>query len=103
MLCIFAQNIFFCYFSYSALRRGWNVEEFIFLSCSWIIYIDLAAERSTTQKLETGRMLLERQNKDLKAKLVELESAQRTKTKATIATLESKINNLEEQLEAEAK
>ncbi|XP_023708183.1 myosin heavy chain, non-muscle isoform X2 [Cryptotermes secundus] len=64
---------------------------------------DLAAERSTTQKLETGRMLLERQNKDLKAKLVELETAQRTKTKATIATLESKINNLEEQLEAEAK
>ncbi|PSN45224.1 Myosin-11 [Blattella germanica] len=64
---------------------------------------DLAAERSTTQKLETGRMLLERQNKELKAKLVELETAQRTKTKATIATLESKINNLEEQLEAEAK
>ncbi|GLG95327.1 Myosin heavy chain, non-muscle [Gryllus bimaculatus] len=29
---------------------------------------DLAAERSTTQKLETGRMLLERQNKELKAK-----------------------------------
>jgi myosin protein heavy chain len=65
--------------------------------------LDLAAERSTTQKLETGRMLLERQNKDLKAKLVELETAQRTKTKATIATLESKISNLEEQLEAEAK
>ncbi|XP_021938647.1 myosin heavy chain, non-muscle isoform X2 [Zootermopsis nevadensis] len=64
---------------------------------------DLAAERSATQKLETGRMLLERQNKELKAKLVELETAQRTKTKATIATLESKINNLEEQLEAEAK
>ncbi|XP_069684967.1 myosin heavy chain, non-muscle isoform X2 [Periplaneta americana] len=64
---------------------------------------DLAAERSTTQKLETGRMLLERQNKELKAKLVELETAQRTKTKATIAALESKINNLEEQLEAEAK
>jgi myosin protein heavy chain len=65
--------------------------------------LDLASERSTTQKLETGRMLLERQNKDLKAKLVELETAQRTKTKATIATLESKISNLEEQLEAEAK
>ncbi|KAK7870315.1 hypothetical protein R5R35_003705 [Gryllus longicercus] len=64
---------------------------------------DLAAERSTTQKLETGRMLLERQNKELKAKLVELETAQRTKTKATIASLESKINNLEEQLDVEAK
>lgn len=48
-------------------------------------------------------MLLERQNKELKAKLVELETAQRTKTKATIAALESKISNLEEQLDAEAK
>nr|CAD7265916.1 unnamed protein product [Timema shepardi] len=64
---------------------------------------DLAAERSTTQKLETGRMLLERQNKELKAKLTELETAQRTKTKATISALESKLANLEEQLEAEAK
>lgn len=48
-------------------------------------------------------MLLERQNKELKAKLSELETSQRTKTKATIATLESKISNLEEQLETEAK
>ena len=74
---------------------------FIYLLFSFVL--DLAAERSTTQKLESGRMLLERQNKELKAKLVELETAQRTKTKTTIATLESKINNLEEQLEAEAK
>ncbi|XP_046734841.1 myosin heavy chain, non-muscle isoform X1 [Diprion similis] len=64
---------------------------------------DLATERSTTQKLETHRMLLERQNKELKAKLAELETAQRTKTKATIQALESKINNLDEQLEAEGK
>ena len=48
-------------------------------------------------------MLLERQNKELKTKLAELETTQRTKTKAVIATLESKIVNLEEQLEAEAK
>lgn len=64
---------------------------------------DLASERSTTQKLESSRMILERQNKELKAKLTELETNQRTKTKATIATLESKINNVEEQLEAETK
>lgn len=48
-------------------------------------------------------MLLERQNKELKTKLVELETNQRTKTKAVIATLESKVLNLEEQLEAETK
>lgn len=48
-------------------------------------------------------MLLERQNKELKAKLSELETSQRSKSKATILSLEGKINNLEEQLEAEAK
>ncbi|XP_049817618.1 myosin heavy chain, non-muscle isoform X2 [Aethina tumida] len=64
---------------------------------------ELANERSASQKHESGRLLLERQNKELKAKLTELETAQRTKTKATIAALESKIANLEEQLEVEAK
>jgi hypothetical protein len=38
---------------------------------------------------------LERQNKEVKAKLVEMETAQRTKTKATTATLESKNNRLD--------
>lgn len=60
---------------------------------------ELANERSAGQKSESSRLLLERQNKELKAKLAELETAQRTKTKATIAALESKITNLEEQLE----
>lgn len=60
---------------------------------------DLSSERSASQKIESSRLLLERQNKELKAKLTELETAQRTKTKATIAALESKIANLEEQLE----
>uniref|UniRef100_A0A6P7G1J3 Myosin heavy chain, non-muscle isoform X2 n=1 Tax=Diabrotica virgifera virgifera TaxID=50390 RepID=A0A6P7G1J3_DIAVI len=64
---------------------------------------ELTSERSTAQKQESQRVLLERQNKELKAKLAELETAQRTKTKATIAALESKIANLEEQLEVEAK
>lgn len=60
---------------------------------------ELANERSAAQKQESGRLLLERQNKELKAKLAELETSQRTKTKATITALESKITNLEEQLE----
>lgn len=64
---------------------------------------DLANERSASQGLESGRLLLERQNKDLKLKVAELETSQRSKTKATIASLESKIANLEEQLEAETK
>jgi hypothetical protein len=40
---------------------------------------------------------MKRQNKVLKSRLVELETAQRTKTKATTATLKSKSNNLKEQ------
>lgn len=68
-----------------------------------LFFLDLGNERATTQRLESNRMLLERQNKELKAKLTELETNQRTKTKATIAALESKILTLEEQLEAEAK
>ncbi|XP_018782641.1 PREDICTED: myosin heavy chain, non-muscle isoform X1 [Bactrocera latifrons] len=64
---------------------------------------ELANEKSNSQKNENTRALLERQNKELKAKLTEIETAQRTKVKATIATLEAKIANLEEQLENEGK
>lgn len=46
---------------------------------------------------------MERQNKELKAKLAEIETMQRTKVKATISALEGKITNLEEQLENETK
>jgi len=63
----------------------------------------LANERATTQKLETNKMLFERQNKELKAKLAEIETNQRVKTKTAISNLESKIANLDEQLETEAK
>lgn len=66
-------------------------------------FSDLATERSTTQKLESSRLNLDRQNKELKSKLAELETNQRTKQKAAIASLESKIHNLEEQFEAEAR
>ncbi|KAI8119067.1 non-muscle, Myosin heavy chain [Lucilia cuprina] len=64
---------------------------------------ELATEKSNAQKNENTRALLERQNKELKAKLAEIETAQRTKIKATIATLEAKIANLEEQLDNEGK
>ncbi|KAK7484698.1 hypothetical protein BaRGS_00024106 [Batillaria attramentaria] len=64
---------------------------------------DLLAERSISQKLENQRLVLERQNKDMREKLQELEGQNRARTKATIAALESKIANLEEQLDQEAK
>lgn len=43
--------------------------------------MELGTEKSATQKLESGKLVLERQNKELKAKLAELETAARTKTK----------------------
>ncbi len=65
--------------------------------------MELASERSNSQKLENSRLIIERQNKELKAKLAEMEAQMKTRSKATIASLESKIGNLEEQLEVEAR
>uniref|UniRef100_A0A8C5JUN6 Myosin heavy chain 11 n=1 Tax=Junco hyemalis TaxID=40217 RepID=A0A8C5JUN6_JUNHY len=64
---------------------------------------ELATERSTAQKNENARQQLERQNKELKSKLQEMEGAVKNKFKATIAALEAKISSLEEQLEQEAR
>lgn len=64
---------------------------------------DLMAERSAAQTLDNARMTLERQNKDLMAKLADMESSLRSRSKNTIATLESKVSNLELQLDEEAK
>ncbi|XP_075417032.1 myosin-10 [Tenrec ecaudatus] len=64
---------------------------------------ELAAERSAAQKSDNARQQLERQNKELKAKLQELEGTVKSKFKATISALEAKIGQLEEQLEQEAK
>ncbi|XP_030638193.1 myosin-10 isoform X1 [Chanos chanos] len=64
---------------------------------------ELASERSAAQKSENARQQLERQNKELKTKLQELEGSVKSKFKASIAALEAKIIQLEEQLEQEAK
>ncbi|CAF92169.1 unnamed protein product, partial [Tetraodon nigroviridis] len=64
---------------------------------------DLSAERSSAQKSENARQQLERQNKELKAKLSELEGSVKSRFKASITALEAKIAQLEEQLEQEAK
>ncbi|XP_053181064.1 myosin-10 isoform X1 [Scomber japonicus] len=64
---------------------------------------ELAGERSAAQKSENARQQMERQNKELKAKLAELEGAIKSKFKASIAAQEAKILQLEDQLEQEAK
>nr|XP_061805148.1 myosin-10-like isoform X3 [Nerophis lumbriciformis] len=64
---------------------------------------ELSAERSVSQKSENARQQLERQNKELRAKLGELEGSVKSRFKASITALEAKIAQLEEQLEQEAK
>ncbi|XP_072281665.1 myosin-10-like isoform X5 [Pyxicephalus adspersus] len=64
---------------------------------------ELAAERSFSQKSENARQQLERQNKELKVKLNEMDSTVRSKYKIAIASLEAKIAQLEEQMEQESK
>ncbi|CAJ0960566.1 unnamed protein product [Ranitomeya imitator] len=63
---------------------------------------ELAAERSFSQKAENARQQMERQNKELKVKLNEMDSSVRSKYKIAIASLESKIAQLEEQMEQES-
>ncbi|XP_061883034.1 myosin-9-like isoform X2 [Entelurus aequoreus] len=67
------------------------------------ITTELSAERSTSQRLEGTRSQLDRQNKELKLKLQELEGTIRSKYKSSIATMEAKIAQLEEQLDIESK
>nr|BAN82211.1 hypothetical protein [Ovophis okinavensis] len=67
------------------------------------INTDLNAERSNAQKNENARQQAERQNKELKAKLQEMESAVKSKYKSSITALEAKIVQLEEQLDTETK
>lgn len=64
---------------------------------------ELQAERTTSQKNESARQLMERQNKDLKAKLQEMENQVKSKFKSSISALEAKVAQLEEQLEQESR
>ena len=65
--------------------------------------VELTAERSTSQRVEGARAQLERQNKELKLKLQELEGTVKSKYKANMAALEAKIAQLEEQLDMETR
>lgn len=79
--------------------------------CSAVFYIpqadqltiELQAERTTSQKNESARQLMERQNKELKAKLLEMENQVKSKFKSSITALEAKVALLEEQLEQESR
>ncbi|XP_053700207.1 myosin-10 isoform X2 [Synchiropus splendidus] len=63
--------------------------------------VQLQGERTLAQKAEAARDQLERQNKELKTRLGELEGAVRGKHRMSVAALEAKIESMEEQLEQE--
>ena len=64
---------------------------------------ELAAERANSQKLTGEHALLDRQAKELRAKLAELEAQSKARGRLAVQALESRIANLEEQLEAEGR
>ncbi|XP_074639301.1 uncharacterized protein LOC141897583 [Acropora palmata] len=64
---------------------------------------ELASERLEFQRMESAKLTLEKQNKDLKAKNQELEGQARLKTMKRIEALESKISALQDQLDMSAK
>uniref|UniRef100_A0A669DR30 Myosin, heavy chain 11b, smooth muscle n=1 Tax=Oreochromis niloticus TaxID=8128 RepID=A0A669DR30_ORENI len=64
---------------------------------------ELATERSSAQSREGSRQQLERQNRELKAKLQELGDQGRSKLKSSITALEAKLREAEEQLEVESR
>ncbi|XP_070691363.1 myosin-10 isoform X2 [Pempheris klunzingeri] len=63
--------------------------------------VQLQGERTLAQKAEAAREQLERQNKELKTRLGEMEGAVRGKHRLSVAALEAKIESMEEQLEQE--
>lgn len=60
-------------------------------------------ERVNLQKSETQRVALEKQVKEMRDKLAEMEKDGGRKAKAQLLTLESRVRSLEEQLDAETK
>ncbi|GMT36237.1 hypothetical protein PFISCL1PPCAC_27534, partial [Pristionchus fissidentatus] len=58
---------------------------------------ELSMERSLAQKMDAEKQALERQTRELKNKVVELETAAQSRARAQVAALEAKIQYLEEQ------
>ncbi|XP_051721635.1 myosin-10 isoform X7 [Ctenopharyngodon idella] len=63
--------------------------------------VQLSGERTLAQKSESAREAFERQNKELKTRLSEMEGAVKGKHRLSVAALEAKIESMEEQLEQE--
>ncbi|NWV00852.1 CGNL1 protein, partial [Upupa epops] len=62
---------------------------------------ELLQERAIKQDLECDKISLERQNKDLKSRILHLEGSYRTSKEGLVSQMEARITELEERLENE--
>ena len=62
---------------------------------------DLHAEKSNLAKAESAKLLLEKQNRELRDKVTELEELAKGRSKVIISNLEAKLASFEEQLHLE--
>lgn len=64
---------------------------------------ELQIERSNAQRNESGWQQMERQNKELRAKLLEMEGQVKSKQRASVAVLDTKLQQMEDQLDHESR
>ncbi|XP_057579601.1 cingulin-like protein 1 isoform X2 [Hippopotamus amphibius kiboko] len=62
---------------------------------------ELLQERATKQDLECDKISLERQNKDLKSRIIHLEGSYRSSKEGLVVQMEARIAELEDRLESE--
>lgn len=62
---------------------------------------ELLQERAVRQDLECDKISLERQNKDLKSRIIHLEGSYRSNKEGLVAQMEARIAELEDRLESE--
>ncbi|XP_048189137.1 cingulin-like protein 1 [Perognathus longimembris pacificus] len=62
---------------------------------------ELLQERAVRQDLECDKISLERQNKDLKSRIIHLEGSYRSSKEGLVAQMEARITELEDRLETE--
>nr|KAF6499475.1 cingulin like 1 [Molossus molossus] len=62
---------------------------------------ELLQERAARQDLECDKISLERQNKDLKSRIIHLEGSYRSSKEGLVAQMEARIAELEDRLESE--
>jgi myosin protein heavy chain len=63
---------------------------------------DLHSEKSNALKSENARVLIEKQNRELRDKLAELEELAKGRSKSAVTNLEAKIAALDNQLQVES-